>query len=125
MPVARITREQLKELIDGGNPPVLVDARLKYPYEHSTMQLPNAVRVPPHDPDPAIASLPRGREVVVYDSDPNELSSARVAARLIAHGFSARALAGGLPDWVAANLPTQDKAGIRMVAPEAGALAKG
>src|SRR5438874_12131061 len=45
-PVAapRITKEDLKQRLDGPTPPVIVDARLKYPYEHSTVRLPGAVR---------------------------------------------------------------------------------
>ena len=44
MPIARITKEDLKQRLDSGQPPVIVDARLKYPYEHSTVRLPGAVR---------------------------------------------------------------------------------
>jgi len=43
--VPRITKEDLKQRLDGGTPPVLVDARLKYPYEHSTVKLPGAPAV--------------------------------------------------------------------------------
>ena len=42
MPVPRISKEDLKQRLDSGAQPVLVDARLKYPYEHSTVKLPGA-----------------------------------------------------------------------------------
>ena len=45
-----------------------MDARLRYPFEHSTMKLPGAVRVAPQDT--SLPALPRGRDIVVYDSDP-------------------------------------------------------
>ena len=56
-----------------------------------------------------VPSLPRDREVVVYDSDPNELASSEVAAELIRQGYRAAALKGGIVDWLAANLPTETK----------------
>ena len=45
---------------DATTAPVLVDVRLKYPYEHSTVMLPGAVRVAPPDFD--LSSVPRDRE---------------------------------------------------------------
>ena len=62
MPVPRITKEALQERLESADAaaPVLVDVRLKYPYEHSTVRLPGAVRLTP--PDFATSSLPRDRE---------------------------------------------------------------
>ena len=119
MPVPRISKEDLKQRLDSPTPPVLVDARLKYPYEHSTVKLPGAVRV---DGASAAPSLPRDREIVVYDSDPNELASSDVAAALIRQGYRAVALQGGIADWIAANLPTETKEAPRQAPPEPGAL---
>ncbi len=119
MPVPRITKEDLKLRLDSGAPPVLVDARLKYPYEHSTVKLPGAVRIGPDSPGPA---FPRDRDVVVYDSDPNELASSGVAAQLIRQGYKAVALKGGISDWLAANLPFETKDAPKQATPEPGAL---
>ena len=119
MPVPRITKEDLKSKLDGGAAPVLIDARLKYPYEHSTVRLPGAIRYPVDGPAP---SLPKDREVVVYDSDPNEVSSTHVAAVLIRQGYRAAALKGGILDWLTANLPTETKDAPKQAAPEPGAL---
>ena len=98
---------------------MLVDARLKYPYEHSTVRLPGAIRYHAGDPRP---TLPRDREIVVYDSDPNELASSHVAAELIRLGFRAVALRGGISDWLAANLPIETKEAPKQAPPEPGAL---
>ena len=119
MPVLRITKEELKERLDSGTPPVVVDARLKYPYEHSTVKLPGAIRYAEGSPQ---AELPRDRDVVVYDSDPNELASSRAAAELIRLGYRAVALKGGIVDWLAANLPTETKDAPKQAPPEPGAL---
>ncbi len=119
MPVPRITKEDLKQRLDSGVRLVLIDARLKYPYEHSTLKLPGAIRVAGDSPTP---SLPRDREIVVYDSDPNELASSHVAAQLIREGYRATTLKGGIADWVAANLPTETKEAPKQAPPEPGAL---
>jgi rhodanese-related sulfurtransferase len=123
VPVPRISREELKQRLDGGQTPVLVDARLKYPYEHSTVKLPGAIRwVPAEHAGEQRPLLPRDREIVVYDSDPNELASSHVAAELIRQGYRAVALKGGIADWLAANLPTETKEAPHQTAPEPGAL---
>ena len=119
MPVPRISKEDLRIKLESGEAPVLVDARLKYPYEHSTVRLPGAVRYPVGGPPP---SLPRESEIVVYDSDPNELASSHVAAELIRMGYRAMALQGGIVDWIGANLPTETKEAPRQAPPEPGAL---
>jgi rhodanese-related sulfurtransferase len=119
VPAPRITKEDLKQRLEGDAPPVLVDARLKYPYEHSTVRLPGAVRYPVDGPPP---SLPRDRDIVVYDSDPNEFASSRVASELIRLGYRATTLKGGIAEWLAANLPTETKDAPKQATPEPGAL---
>jgi rhodanese-related sulfurtransferase len=119
VPVPRITKEELKERLDSATPPVVVDARLKYPYEHSTVKLPGSLRIGSGSAAPAFS---RDREVVVYDSDPNEVASSDVAARLIRQGYKAAALKGGIVDWLAANLPTETKDAPKQATPEPGAL---
>jgi rhodanese-related sulfurtransferase len=117
--VPRISKEDLKARLDGGSPPVVVDARLKYPYEHSTVRLPGAVRYTGDGQPPA---LPKEREIVVYDSDPNELASSAVAAIFIRLGYRAMALKGGIVDWMGGNLPTETKDAPKQATPEPGAL---
>lgn len=119
MPVPRITREDLKQRLDSGAPLTVVDARLKYPYEHSTVKLPGAIRL---TSGTAGASLPRDRDIVVYDSDPNELAGSRVAAEFIRQGYRAMTLKGGIVEWLAANLPTETKEAPKQAPPEPGAL---
>jgi rhodanese-related sulfurtransferase len=117
--VPRISKEDLKQQMDSGTSPVIVDARLKYPYEHSTVRLPGAIR---YGTPGAAPALPRDRQIVVYDSDPNELASTHVAAELIRQGYRAAALKGGISDWMAANLPTETKEAPKQAPPEPGAL---
>jgi rhodanese-related sulfurtransferase len=121
--VPRITREDLKsrlEAPEAAAKPLVLDVRLKYPYEHSTMKLPGSTRMPPDTLD--VSSLPRDRDIVTYDSDPDELVSSRVAAELIRAGFKASALKGGIVEWLAANFPTEAKEAPKAAAPEPGSL---
>ena len=122
MAVPRISKEDLQVKLEGdtATTPLLIDARLKYPYEHSTVKLPDAVRIAPPDFD--LSSVPRDRDVVVYDSDPQELVSAHVAAKLIREGCHASALSGGIEEWMAAKLPTETKEAPKQNPPIAGAL---
>ena len=70
----------------------------------------------------AMAPLPRDRDVVVDDSDPNELASSHAAAVLIRQGYRAVTLKGGIAEWLAANLPIETKEAPKMAIPEPGAL---
>lgn len=122
MPVARITKEDLQltlEAADEAARPVVVDVRLRYPFEHSTLKLPGALRLAPNEPVPG--TLPRGRDLVLYDSDPGDVTSVRVAADLLHRGFRVQVLQGGLPEWLAANLPTETKDAVRPAPPPAPA----
>ena len=119
MAAPRITKEDLTQLLGTGDGPVIIDARLKYPYEHSTVRLPGAIR---YASDGAPASFPRDRQIVVYDSDPNELASSHVVTDLIRQGYRAAALKGGITEWIEAKLPTETKDAPKQAPPEPGAL---
>jgi rhodanese-related sulfurtransferase len=119
--VERITKEQLKERLDRGESPTILDVRLKYAYEHSTVKLPGAIRIaPPFSTDGL--TLAAGSDVVAYDSDPNELVSTHVAAMLLSKGYKVSVLKGGVPEWLAANYPIETKEAPRSSPPEPGSL---
>ena len=123
MPVPRITREELKtRLDDPARVPIIVDARLKYPYEHSSLTLPGAIRMHPREPD--LSRLPVDRDIVAYDSDPDELASERLAIELIRRGYRVSVLQGGIGEWLAAKLPVDTKGAPQPAPPTPGA-AKG
>jgi rhodanese-related sulfurtransferase len=120
VPVERITKEQLKERMDRGEAPTILDVRLKYAYEHSTVKLPGAIRVPPYAIDSV--SIPSTGDIFVYDSDPNELVGTHVAVELLKKGIKVRVLKGGVPEWMAANFPIETKEAPRSIPPEPGSL---
>jgi rhodanese-related sulfurtransferase len=123
MAVSRISKDDLKLKLDGDEAarPVLADARLKYAWDHSTLKLPGAVRIDPRNL--AGASLPKGRDIVVYDSDPDDITAVNVAVELKQAGYTVHVLKGGLPEWVGANLPADTKDAVRAPAPPAPAAA--
>ena len=123
MAVPRITKEELKQRLEAPEAPsrpLVIDVRLKYPYEHSSVKLPEALRVSPAAPN--LASLPKDREIVAYDSDPDEIVSARIVADLLRQGYKAAALKGGLPDWIAAKFPIEAKEAPKGSTPAPGSL---
>src|SRR6476469_3264168 len=130
MVIPRISREdlarRLQETDNGavatGTPPLIVAVRLKYPCEHSTIILPGAIRMAAGDLDPA--TLPRDRDIVLYDSDPEELVAERAAARLIRLGLRALVLQGGIAAWASAKLPSARKPAPQLAVPVSG-LARG
>ena len=122
MGVPKISKEDLKEQLDADDSisPIIVDVRLKYPYEHSTVMIPGAIRLPPKNMD--LSALPNDRDIVVYDSDPEDIVSASVVAVLIKKGYRASALSGGILEWMTAKLPTEEKQAPKQAPPKAGAL---
>ncbi len=122
MPVPRISKEELKQRLEIGDAsvPLVLDVRLKYPYEHSTVKLPGAMRVAVDPID--TTQLPRDREIVAYDSDPDEVTSSHVAGELIRRGYRATVLKGGIAEWMTANFPVETKESARPTPPAPGAL---
>jgi rhodanese-related sulfurtransferase len=120
MTVPRISSDELKRRMnDAASAPLIVDVRLKYPYEHSTLFLPGALRSGPGTIDPALLS--RERDIVLYDSDPHELVAEMAAAELIGAGYRAFVLQGGIAAWVTAKLPTASKPAPQLIASPAKA----
>ena len=123
MAVPHISKEDLKQRLDAGGPsaPMVVDVRLKYPYEHSSSTLPGAIRMAPSAVD--TSRLPKDREIVLYDSDPEELVSTGVAEELQRAGYRVSVLEGGISGWIGAKLPTDSKPSPQPAVPAAPAKA--
>ncbi len=122
MPVPRITKEDLKarlESQDASTLPIVLDVRLKYPYEHSTVLLPGALRMMPDAIEHA--KLARDRDIVAYDSDPDEVTGTMVAVQLIHQGFKVSVLKGGIAEWAGANFPVDTKSAPKPAPPPAKA----
>jgi membrane protein DedA with SNARE-associated domain/rhodanese-related sulfurtransferase len=106
--MARISVEELRELVDAGAAPLILDVRSTISQQEGG-RIPGALTIS----DKAITDktfeitfpdLATGKEVVVYCACPNDASAARVAKLLKQRGFNrVRPLKGGIDAWVAAG----------------------
>jgi len=109
--LARITPEQLKRKLDRGETPVIVDVQGCVFHRASHVAgIPGATHIDGRRlgqyKDTPIPDDWRGRDVVLYCSCPNEITSARVALLLRQKGVKhVRPLAGGLQGWRARGFP--------------------
>jgi rhodanese-related sulfurtransferase len=118
MQTERISIDELKELLDAGHDPVMVDAR------SATAQMleppvPGALLVGSSDPLAVIQSLPKDRHIIVYCSCPNDVTAAKVAKQLHAHGYKrAKPLHGGLDAWNSAFRGESESAVVAEMTPD-------
>jgi rhodanese-related sulfurtransferase/DNA-binding transcriptional ArsR family regulator len=78
---------------------VLIDVRPSLEYEHG--HLPGAVSVPLEELPARLSELPRNKTIVAYCRGAYCLFADEAVALLCAHGFHARRLDGGWPEWYA------------------------
>ena len=103
---ADMTVTELKERIDSGNPPVIVDVR--QPEEFEICRIPGAILIPLMQLPTRLGELDRDQEIVLQCKVGGR--SAMATALLRAAGFSkARNLAGGILAWIDQVDPSQPK----------------
>jgi S1-C subfamily serine protease/rhodanese-related sulfurtransferase len=106
----RIGPYEVARLLEGNDPPALLDVRLDGAYEQSPVRIPRSTRINPTEFDNKAPDIDRSRMIVAYCSCPDELTSARVAHRLSGLGYGkVRVLKGGLASWANAGLPLEGK----------------
>ncbi len=64
--LARISVDELKSLMDGGNAPTIVDVRNRSSHLHDPRRLPGALRMTIDEIDVRLGELPRHQEIVLY-----------------------------------------------------------
>lgn len=103
--MSRISVGELRELIEAGAQPVVIDVRSDVGRSLDARRIPGALGVDLAGlKRPLIATLPHDREIVLYCNCPNEASAATAARLLASHGFTrVRPLAGGLEAWIDAG----------------------
>jgi rhodanese-related sulfurtransferase len=93
-----ITAQELRNELDGGQPPIVIDVRRQPTFAASTEMLSGALRRDPDETGAWAKSLPRTGSVVVYCVHGHEVSQ-RAAAALREAGLAARYLEGGIEGW--------------------------
>jgi rhodanese-related sulfurtransferase len=100
--MARISVEELYELMQAGGEPVIIDVRSAAARALEPQWIPGALHVQLDEVGKHLAALPRDGDIILYCSCPSEASAAQVARVLMSHGFrKVRPLAGGLDAWIA------------------------
>lgn len=97
----RISADELHALLEAGRTPVVVvDARSPAAIDEQPFVIPGAVHLTLAEVEARPPDVAREREIVVYCSCPNEVSSARVALKLKRLGYArVRPLEGGIEAW--------------------------
>ncbi len=106
--MARITVEELNQRLEAGEELFVLDLRSSEELE----QNPSMIRGARHTTLEAIErqqmEMPQDREIVLYCSCPNEITSARMALQLRRRGITrVRPLLGGIDAWRERNYPTE------------------
>jgi membrane protein DedA with SNARE-associated domain/rhodanese-related sulfurtransferase len=106
--MARITAEELYQKQEAGEHPVILDLRQKVELEHNPSVIRGALHMTADEVEHRHQEIPRDRDIVLYCSCPNEVTSARVALKLHRKGISrVRPLLGGIDAWRERNYPTE------------------
>jgi len=96
-----ISGEELLARLKAGEPLVVVDVR---PFdEYRAAHIPGAVSIPLGEREQRLRAIPRDREIVAYCRGPYCAFAPEAVRTLLAHGYVARHLADGLPEWAAAG----------------------
>lgn len=106
--IARITPDELKQLLDGGEAPVIVDLRQPLDVEADPWTIPGAIRMAVEELTDRHHEIPRDRDVILYCACPNEVTAARMALMLKRNGITrVRPLAGGVVAWREREYPLE------------------
>jgi membrane protein DedA with SNARE-associated domain/rhodanese-related sulfurtransferase len=106
--MARITAAELRQKQDAGEKLAIIDLRPSEELILAPSLIPGAVHLRVDEVENRHQEIPRDREVIVYCSCPNEVSSARVALLLQRKGITrVRPLLGGIDAWRDLNYPLE------------------
>ena len=104
--MARITPDELHQKIEAGENPVILDLRPKSELAESPSSIRGAVHMTMDEVENRLQEIPRDRDIILYCSCPNEVSSARMALRLKRRGIlRVRPLQGGIDAWIKRAYP--------------------
>jgi membrane protein DedA with SNARE-associated domain/rhodanese-related sulfurtransferase len=104
--MARITVDELYQMQEAGEHPLILDLRQPVELQLNASVIREALRMTPDEVEHRHQEIPRDRDIVLYCSCPNEVTSARVALQLRRQGIlRVRPLLGGIEAWRKRNYP--------------------
>jgi membrane protein DedA with SNARE-associated domain/rhodanese-related sulfurtransferase len=105
----RITVTELRQKLDAGENPVILDLRSREELVQNPTVIQGAIHIDFAELEKHRERLPHDRDIVLYCSCPNEVTSARVALALRRHGFTrVHPLLGGIETWRQHSYPMED-----------------
>jgi len=106
--MAKISVEELKARLDAGEAISVVDVRHPLALDLDPETIPGAINFTMEEIDYRHHEIPRDRDIVLYCTCPNEVSSARTAFQLKKKGIHrVRPLEGGLDAWRERQYPVE------------------
>ena len=106
--MGRITVEELRQKLEAGENPVILDLRSKAELERDPSVIQGAIHLVLDEIEARRNEFPHDRDIIVYCSCPNEATAAKVALLLQRHGFTrVRPLLGGIDAWREGNHPME------------------
>jgi len=108
--IARITVDELHQQQEAGENPMILDLRPHIELEQDPSIIRGALHMSMDEVERRQHEIPRDRDIILYCSCPNEVSSARAALALRRNGISrVRPLLGGIDAWRERNYPTEPR----------------
>ena len=105
-PLQTINAAELLQRIEAGDV-VVLDVRPDLEYRSG--HIPQARSIPMDELDTRLGELSRKKEIIAYCRGPYCVFADEAVALLQKHGYRARRLVEGLPDWQALNLPVESE----------------
>jgi len=106
--MARITVDELHQKLEAGENPLILDLRPHAELEQDPALIRGALHMTLDEVERRQQEIPRDRDIILYCSCPNEVTSARVALLLHRSGIlRVRPLLGGIDAWRERNYPTE------------------
>jgi rhodanese-related sulfurtransferase len=115
--MAKISVDELKQRMDAGEAISVVDVRHPLALDLDPETIPGAINFTMEEIEHRHHEIPRDRDIVLYCTCPNEVSSARTAFLLKKKGIHrVRPLVGGLDAWRERKYPVERRVKIATVA---------
>ncbi len=106
--IARITAEEVKQMMDNGHELLVVDLRGALDHEADPHTIRGALRMTAEELEQRHHEIPRHKDVILFCACPNEATAAKMALMLRSRGITrVRPLAGGIDAWREKDFPLE------------------